>query len=272
MDVESCSGRTGPAPCCGRRRWRRRRTGCGDGRVTAQTSRIAPVQAHAARTGAAPPILVATGHGARLAASRRASLRSGRDPRRRTERRLRGLGRSWTSRWRAAAPRDRRLLSVLLVGVGAGSFARVRRRRAPARAAGRGHRLVALPEGGGLSVRHVAGPPGLRHPVPGFGDLAVMEHPVAAEQGRHRLQSGRAGGERRPDPADSGLPHARRRCKDQFTFVSFDERGTGSSEPLLCGPSAAAAGSAIAGTAAATRTFAGLERSCRAELPPCSRR
>ena len=39
--------------------------------------------------------------------------------------------------------------------------------------------------------------------------------------------------------------------KDQFTFVSFDERGTGSSEPLLCGPSAAAAGSAIAGTAAA---------------------
>ena len=55
--------------------------------------------------------------------------------------------------------------------------------------------------------------------------------------------------------------------KDQFTFVSFDERGTGSSEPLLCGPSAAAAGSAMAGTAAATRIFAGLERSCRASDP-----
>ena len=48
--------------------------------------------------------------------------------------------------------------------------------------------------------------------------------------------------------------------KDQFTLVSFDERGTGSSEPLLCGPSAAAASSAVAGTAGATRTFAGLAR------------
>jgi pimeloyl-ACP methyl ester carboxylesterase len=54
---------------------------------------------------------------------------------------------------------------------------------------------------------------------------------------------------------------------DQFTLVSFDERGTGSSEPLLCGPSAAAASSAVAGTAAAARTFAGLERSCRARYP-----
>jgi pimeloyl-ACP methyl ester carboxylesterase len=49
--------------------------------------------------------------------------------------------------------------------------------------------------------------------------------------------------------------------------VSFDERGTGSSEPLLCGPSAAAASSAISGTSAATGTFAGLERSCQAKFP-----
>ena len=41
--------------------------------------------------------------------------------------------------------------------------------------------------------------------------------------------------------------------KSQFTLVSFDERGTGSSDPLLCGPSPAAAGSAMAGTCAATR-------------------
>jgi pimeloyl-ACP methyl ester carboxylesterase len=47
-------------------------------------------------------------------------------------------------------------------------------------------------------------------------------------------------------------------------MVSFDERGTGSSEPLRCGPSATAASSATAGTAAAARTFASLERSCRA--------
>ncbi len=49
--------------------------------------------------------------------------------------------------------------------------------------------------------------------------------------------------------------------------MSFDERGTGSSEPLLCGPSAAAASSAVAGTAAATQTFAGLAHSCQAAMP-----
>ncbi len=54
---------------------------------------------------------------------------------------------------------------------------------------------------------------------------------------------------------------------DRFTMVSFDERGTGSSEPLLCGPSAAEASSAVAGTAAAVRTFASLERSCRSGYP-----
>jgi pimeloyl-ACP methyl ester carboxylesterase len=55
--------------------------------------------------------------------------------------------------------------------------------------------------------------------------------------------------------------------RDEFTLVSFDERGTGSSDPLLCGPSVAAASSAVAGTAAATRVFAHLERSCRSAYP-----
>lgn len=55
--------------------------------------------------------------------------------------------------------------------------------------------------------------------------------------------------------------------RSQFTFVSFDERGTGSSEPLLCGPSPAAAGSAVAGTTTAAQTFAGLEHSCRSSSP-----
>jgi pimeloyl-ACP methyl ester carboxylesterase len=49
--------------------------------------------------------------------------------------------------------------------------------------------------------------------------------------------------------------------------VSFDERGTGSSDPLLCGPSPAAAGSAVAGSVAAIKTFAGLGRSCRSRYP-----
>jgi pimeloyl-ACP methyl ester carboxylesterase len=52
-----------------------------------------------------------------------------------------------------------------------------------------------------------------------------------------------------------------------FTLVSFDERGTGSSKRLLCGPSVAKASSAVAGTVAATRIFAQLEHSCRSAYP-----
>jgi pimeloyl-ACP methyl ester carboxylesterase len=55
--------------------------------------------------------------------------------------------------------------------------------------------------------------------------------------------------------------------RSQFTLVSFDERGTGSSDPLLCGPSPTAAGSAVAGTSAAAKTFSGLDRSCRSRYP-----
>ena len=105
-----------------------------------------------------------------------------------------------------------------------------------------------------------------RDPSRGAVSLAVMERPVPQSKGVIVFNPG--------GPGESGdlilpilaslMPQA---VQDQFTFVSFDERGTGSSEPLLCGPSAAAAGSAIAGTAAATRTFAGLERSCRASDP-----
>ena len=103
-------------------------------------------------------------------------------------------------------------------------------------------------------------------PSRGSVDLAVMEKPVPQSKGDIVFNPG--------GPGESGdlilpilaslMPQA---LKDQFTFVSFDERGTGSSRPLLCGPSAAAAGSAIAGTAAATQTFAGLERSCRTSDP-----
>ncbi len=55
--------------------------------------------------------------------------------------------------------------------------------------------------------------------------------------------------------------------RSQFTLVSFDERGTGSSNPLLCGPSPAAASSAVAGTLATAHTFSGLYRSCRSRDP-----
>ncbi len=105
-----------------------------------------------------------------------------------------------------------------------------------------------------------------RHPSADSVPLAVMEHPVPHSKGVIVFNPG--------GPGESGVlilpilaslvPVA---VKDQFTLVSFDERGTGSSEPLLCGPSAAAASSAVAGTAAATRTFADLRRSCETTSP-----
>ena len=105
-----------------------------------------------------------------------------------------------------------------------------------------------------------------RHPSAGSVPLAVMEHPVPQSKGVIVFNPG--------GPGESGVlilpilaslvPAA---VKSQFTLVSFDERGTGSSEPLLCGPSAAAAGSAVAGTAAAARTFADLKRSCDETSP-----
>ena len=55
--------------------------------------------------------------------------------------------------------------------------------------------------------------------------------------------------------------------RNQFTLLTFDERGTGSSEPLLCGPTPAQASSAVAGTKSAAQTFAGLDRACRAHYP-----
>jgi pimeloyl-ACP methyl ester carboxylesterase len=96
--------------------------------------------------------------------------------------------------------------------------------------------------------------------------LAVIEHPVAHSRGVIIFNPG--------GPGESGvlilpllvslMPSS---VQQQFTMVSFDERGTGSSDPLLCGPSPAAAGSAVAGTEAAVRVFAGLERSCSSHYP-----
>ncbi len=105
-----------------------------------------------------------------------------------------------------------------------------------------------------------------RHPGQGSVSLAVIEHPAPDSRGVVVFNPG--------GPGESGVlilpllaslvPAA---VRDQFSLVSFDERGTGSSVPLLCGPSPAAASSAVAGSAAATRLFAGLERSCRSDRP-----
>jgi pimeloyl-ACP methyl ester carboxylesterase len=105
-----------------------------------------------------------------------------------------------------------------------------------------------------------------QYPFRGSVRLAVIEHPVPQSKGVVVFNPG--------GPGESGvlilpilvslIPVA---VRDQFTLVSFDERGTGSSDPLLCGPSAAAASSAVAGTVAAARIFADLERSCRSDYP-----
>ena len=100
----------------------------------------------------------------------------------------------------------------------------------------------------------------------GMLPLAVIEHPVSDSKGVIVFNPG--------GPGESGvliLPILAslvpKSVVSQFTLVSFDERGTGASDPLLCGPSPAAAGSAVAGTSAATKTFAGIDRSCRARYP-----
>jgi pimeloyl-ACP methyl ester carboxylesterase len=105
-----------------------------------------------------------------------------------------------------------------------------------------------------------------RHPSRKSVRLAVIEHPVAHSRGVVIYNPG--------GPGESGVlifplfvslvPAV---VRDEFTLVSFDERGTGSSLPLTCGPSVAAASSAVAGTEAATRVFAHLERSCRSAYP-----
>jgi pimeloyl-ACP methyl ester carboxylesterase len=104
------------------------------------------------------------------------------------------------------------------------------------------------------------------HPSRGSLPLAVIEHPAPDTKGVIVFNPG--------GPGESGvliLPilasFVPTSVRSQFTLVSFDERGTGSSDPLLCGPSAVAAGSAVAGTLAAAHTFSALDRSCRSNYP-----
>jgi pimeloyl-ACP methyl ester carboxylesterase len=104
------------------------------------------------------------------------------------------------------------------------------------------------------------------HPSRGSLPVAVIEHPVPDSKGVIVFNPG--------GPGESGvliLPilasFVPTSVLSQFTLVSFDERGTGSSNPLLCGPSPAAASSAVAGTLATAHTFYGLDRSCRSRYP-----
>ncbi len=104
------------------------------------------------------------------------------------------------------------------------------------------------------------------NPSEGSLSLSVIEHPAPRSKGVIVFNPG--------GPGESGvsilpilatfLPAA---VKSQFTLMSFDERGTGASEPLLCGPSPQAAGSAVAGTQSASQTFDELDHSCDSKYP-----
>ena len=102
----------------------------------------------------------------------------------------------------------------------------------PAAAATSGHIAWSpCPKVSGYLCGTLAVPLDYRHPSEGSVPLAVMEHPVAQSKGVIVFNPG--------GPGESGVlilpilaslvPAA---VKDQFTLVSFDERGTGSSEPL----------------------------------------
>jgi len=105
-----------------------------------------------------------------------------------------------------------------------------------------------------------------RHPARGTIGLAVIEHPVPHSAGVVVFNPG--------GPGESGvliLPILAAlvppTVRDDYTLVSFDERGTGSSDPLLCGPTPAAASAAVPTIVSGVRTFATVEPSCRSRYP-----
>jgi pimeloyl-ACP methyl ester carboxylesterase len=125
-------------------------------------------------------------------------------------------------------------------------------------------RLVDVSQNGRVSLRDLRVPAVYGDPSRGSIRLSVIERPAPHSRGVIVFNPG--------GPGESGvlilpilaslMPES---LRNEFTFVSFDERGTGSSEPLICGPSPAEASSAIPGTAAAARTFMGLDQSCRSK-------
>ena len=127
-------------------------------------------------------------------------------------------------------------------------------------------RWTPCPKSPGFRCGTLQVPLDYRHPTRASVGLAVVEHPASDSRGVVVFNPG--------GPGESGVlilplltslvPAA---VRSRLSLVSFDERGTGSSRPMSCGPSPASAGSAVAGSSAATRVFAGLERSCRSAHP-----
>ena len=130
----------------------------------------------------------------------------------------------------------------------------------------RPHHLVALRAHSGLPLRDAPGSPRLPASVPGFAPPGRDRTSRRPQQGCRHLQSRWSGRERGAHPSPDGVVRARRRPR-RVHAGQFRRERDGSSEPLLCGPSVAAAASAVAGTEATTRVFAHLERSCHSAYP-----
>ena len=126
---------------------------------------------------------------------------------------------------------DRRLCAVLLAGVVLALSLVSGAAGAAASEPSAGIAWSPCPKVSGYLCGTLRVPLDYQHPSRGSISLAVMEHPVPQSKGDIVFNPG--------GPGESGdlilpilaslMPQA---VKDQFTFVSFDERGTGSSEPL----------------------------------------
>lgn len=131
---------------------------------------------------------------------------------------------------------------------------------------------TACPEDPGYRCGTVRVPISYQRPTGPSLDLAVMEKPASAPVGQPGVLLFNPGG-----PGESGVqilpvlaalvPPA---IAARFDLVSFDERGTGASDRLACGPSPAMAASVVplpstaGGPLPAATTYRGMATTCRA--------
>jgi pimeloyl-ACP methyl ester carboxylesterase len=134
---------------------------------------------------------------------------------------------------------------------------------------------TACPTGVGVQCGTVPVPLDYRHPGAGTLDVAVTRIPAPGGTAADGVLLVNPGG-----PAESGnqilpllYPNLPARVRDAFDVVSFDPRGTGSSDLLRCGTDLSAVTSALPVPARAgdplpgTPVFAGIPPACRAAAP-----
>jgi pimeloyl-ACP methyl ester carboxylesterase len=173
-----------------------------------------------------------------------------------------------TGRWRGA-------LVGALTGLMAGALLPATAGAAPHATPGPSLTLTPCPSMAGEWCGTLAVPRSYAHPHGPQVDLAVAEHPATDPSERVGALFLNPGG-----PGESGvqiLPVLQAELPapvtDRFDLVTFDERGTGSSEPLRCGPPPAAAASVAplpvrpGGPLPAATLYAHMPAACAATSP-----